>query len=172
MEDEGYKDYDAILDQDRRTRIVGLMMPSIFGTLGKWHEYVDSVQLNPSAPADVQRNFNRAKNLSLYAWYVYDFHQVAEMDAISTLEMALKQKFKECDVSSSQGLKNLLSKSVKLGWLSSELGMRGRAMADYRNCLAHGTTALHERSTRTLEVCAMCINELYTYERKASNGIT
>lgn len=170
MDDEGYKSFDAIPEQDVRSKNMGLVMPQIFGTLKTCHAYVDSVQLTHNAPEDVQRNFNRAKNLSLYAWYVYDFHQVAEMDAISTFEMALKNKFVQCETPAPQGLKNLYTRAVELNWISEHNGNDGRLLADYRNDLAHGTIMLHEQSVRTLAVCAMYINQLYPTTSEGSDA--
>lgn len=169
MDDEGYKAFDAILKQDERSKNVGLVRPRDYGTLEGWHAYVDSVQLNHTTPDDVQRNFNRAKNLSLYAWYVYDFHQVAEMDAISTFEMALKKKFKQHNMPIPQGLNNLYCRAIEEGWISEHRENYGRFLAKYRNDLAHGTTVLHEQSVRTLEICALYINQLFVPSDKCSH---
>lgn len=97
MEDECYKAFEDIMVQDPRSATMGLMVEP-YRTMEAWYAYVDSTQLNSGVPVEVRRNFDRAKNLSLYAWYVYDFHQVAEMDAISTLEMALRKKFEQLGI--------------------------------------------------------------------------
>jgi hypothetical protein len=167
--DTAYKGLEAILEQDVRSKNIGLVSPYDYGSLESWHAYVDLVCLNESAPDELKRNFNRAKNLSLYAWFVYDFHQVAEMDAISTLEMALKTRFEQESKKIPRGLKNLYNRAVEQGWIREQRGNDVRILADYRNDLAHGTTMLHDQSVRTLEVCAMYINQLYPIKNEVSD---
>ena len=50
--------------------------------------------LNLAAPEDVRRQFETARNLMLYAWFVFEFQTVAEMQAYGTLELALRTYFK------------------------------------------------------------------------------
>ena len=44
-------------------------------------------------PNEVSQLFETAKNISLYSWFVYRFHQVAELISYSALEMALRERY-------------------------------------------------------------------------------
>lgn len=48
--------------------------------------------LNPTVPEPVRVHFETAKNLYVYAWFVYRFHAVAEQQALATLELALRER--------------------------------------------------------------------------------
>lgn len=164
-----YKSFDEILVQDPRTANLGKMV-ALFSSLENWHAYIDRIQLIDAVHKSVRRNFDRAKNLSLYAWYVYDFHQVAEFDAISTLEMALKKTLKEHNIEPRRGLNLIVDQVWQQGWISEADKIRVKALADWRNQLAHGTTALHEESANTLELCAEQINRIAQTAKSQANG--
>lgn len=63
------------------------------GSLSDRHRTLNEINLHPGVPVDVRQSFETAKNLCLYTWFVYRFHQVAELHAYVTLEMALRTKF-------------------------------------------------------------------------------
>ncbi|WP_455387579.1 hypothetical protein [Petrachloros mirabilis] len=50
--------------------------------------------LSESAPGNVRALFDIARNLYLYAWFVYEFHNVAEQQVFACLEMALRERLK------------------------------------------------------------------------------
>lgn len=81
------KSLDEICSPDPRQK-------NFSGSLSDRHRILSEINLHPSVPVDVRQLFETAKNLSLYTWFVYRFHQVAELQAYVTLEMALKTKFK------------------------------------------------------------------------------
>lgn len=56
------------------------------------HEAVAWFQLNSTVPGSVQIHFETAKNIYLYAWCVFRFYPVAEQQAFSTLEFALRER--------------------------------------------------------------------------------
>ncbi|MBK1877970.1 hypothetical protein [Pelagicoccus mobilis] len=60
--------------------------------LGKRIQIIDQFKLIDTVPEKVQVQFETAKNLYLYAWFVYRFYPVAERQALSTLEMGLREK--------------------------------------------------------------------------------
>jgi hypothetical protein len=59
----------------------------------KHHADVASVRLAAFVPESVTARFETAKNLYLYAWFVYRFFPVAEFHALTTLEYGLKLRF-------------------------------------------------------------------------------
>lgn len=49
--------------------------------------------LGSAVPLKIRTHFETAKNLFLYAWFVYRFHPVAEQQALASLELALRERF-------------------------------------------------------------------------------
>lgn len=92
------------------------------------HQRVESLALNAGVPEDVRRNFEIAKNLLLYTWFVYEFQRPAAQQAFSTLEMALRLRFPDAvkmtsnkdgtEKSVAQTLRPLLDRARKEGLLN------------------------------------------------------
>jgi len=49
--------------------------------------------LGPNVPPEIRRQFEIARNLMLYSWFVFEFHIVAEQHAYGALERALREVF-------------------------------------------------------------------------------
>lgn len=91
------------------------------GSLEDNHSYLSSIILNDTVPLDVRQLFETAKNLSLYSWFAYRFHQVSELISYSALEMALREKYKkEYPGRKSPMLAGLLQHAKKHGWIRNE----------------------------------------------------
>jgi hypothetical protein len=76
-------------------------------------------------PLNVRQLFETAKNVSLYSWFVYRFHQVAELVAFSALELALRERAGHAENSPpthtrTPGLKELLVQAKKDRWIKTE----------------------------------------------------
>lgn len=86
------------------------------------HFKIDELRLNKNVPADIVVQFETAKNLFLYSYFVYRFHHIADLQAIATLELALKTKFDELGIQyrSNCGLGRLLEKAEENCLLVSE----------------------------------------------------
>ena len=56
---------------------------------------VGSFLLNSTVPEDIAIQFETAKNLYLYAWFVFRFYPVAERQVFATLEFALRERQSE-----------------------------------------------------------------------------
>ena len=54
------------------------------------YENISRFELHRDVPTEVHVHFDTARNLYLYAWFVYRFHVVAEQHALASLEMALR----------------------------------------------------------------------------------
>jgi hypothetical protein len=57
------------------------------------HRRLCLTKLNSKVPEDVRTQFQTALNLMLYAWFVFEFHTVAEQQAYGALELALRLRF-------------------------------------------------------------------------------
>lgn len=80
------KAFDEICCPDPRQK-------NFSGSLSERHRTLNEINLHPGVPVEVRQSFETAKNLCLYTWFVYRFHQVTELQAYVTLEMALRTKF-------------------------------------------------------------------------------
>jgi hypothetical protein len=57
------------------------------------HAHIAQLQLLPEVPEAIQIQFATAKNLCLYAWFVYRFYPVAQHQALACLEYGLRARF-------------------------------------------------------------------------------
>lgn len=67
-------------------------------TLDYLHSELSKIELSKSVPEEITIQFETAKNLFLYSWFVYRFHHIADLQAIAALELALKTKFDELKI--------------------------------------------------------------------------
>ena len=173
---EKLKPFEALLEPDTRWANLVLVDRSTgqFRPIGLEDHYqaLSLIKLSAATPEDVQSQFNTALMLGVYAWLYYPLHQIAELKAYSTVEMALRHRFPEtkgsfkrrfeqavkCGVINDHGFSHVTANdassieySEKLPWLVSEL----------RNDLAHGSATLHPGSLFTLRNCAEIVNQLF-----------
>lgn len=64
-------------------------------TTKDYHDAVAKLELNPSVPENIRHYYETARNLYLYAWYIYRFFPVAEQQALSCIEFALREHTQE-----------------------------------------------------------------------------
>jgi hypothetical protein len=91
------------------------------------HAALEEIVLSDEVPIDVRQLFETAKNLSLYSWFVYRFHQVSELISFSALEMALRERYlaenpidKKLRKKRPPSLYDLLQHAKKNGWINNE----------------------------------------------------
>jgi len=83
---------------DRRSGYKGVLidLPRDFAdAIERHHGQFEELRLNSAVPEAVQIQFATAKNLCLYAWFVFRFYPVAEHQALTCLEFALHSRFPE-----------------------------------------------------------------------------
>lgn len=98
------------------------------------HRVLAPIVLVDSVPIPVRQLFETAKNVSLYAWFVYRFHQVSEMVAYSALELALKTRYERenpvCEPKPvPRGLKQLLKHAQQEKWIENSRFTLSRTLA-------------------------------------------
>ena len=118
-----------------------------------------------------------ARNLAIYTWFCYAFHEISELKAYSTLEMALRLKFG----GGKNGFKKLLIDAVNSGLIkdrgfchireglkdsdsTSYVDRLPELMPRFRNELAHGSNRLNTGSFINLAICADFTNQLFAQE--------
>ena len=83
---EALRTLDSVMEPDPRNTYFGLYAPS----LEQRHKDIGALTLHSTVPKDVAIQFEIARNLYLYAWYVYRFHMVATKQVYATLELGLR----------------------------------------------------------------------------------
>lgn len=108
---------------------------------------VASFELDTRVPHPIRIHFETAKNLYAYAWFVYRFYPVAEQQALTSLEFALRERLAVEVAQSSRvgtrlprGLKNLLAEARKrelvsndrFSWTGERALQRARQRAEFQ----------------------------------------
>lgn len=107
------KSLDSVMEPDIRQQHLC--------TLEEMHQLLDDIVLNDEVPDDVYQLFETAKNLSLYSWFMYRFHQVSELVSYSALEMALRHRYLlDNPDKKAPTLQGLLNYAKQKKWLSNE----------------------------------------------------
>lgn len=99
-------------------------------TLAGQYDLIASFTLATAVPEDVAIHFETAKNLYLYAWFVFRFYPVAEQQALTSLEFALNKRLAEAHKkrypkAGPPGLSTLLSHARDVGLIRNE-ALNGR----------------------------------------------
>jgi hypothetical protein len=121
------KPLSEVTKPDPRHAQMVLELPEIHATLSE-------IVLSEHVPNNVRQLFETAKNVALYSWFVYRFHQVAELVAYSALELALKERagiteWAEPRKGQPRGLGRLLELAGNNGWLRTDDFLFVREMA-------------------------------------------
>ncbi len=90
--------------------------PPIYSLEQHYQRYA-MLQWPQDAPEEIVSGFVTAQHLAIYAWFVYPFSSVAELQAIATLEHALRRRMSN---EPARGLKGRLRHAVAAGWIKGE----------------------------------------------------
>ena len=63
--------------------------------LADHHGEVSAFALHAGVPQEIVLQYETARNVYLYAWFVYRFYTVAESQCLACLELALRERLKE-----------------------------------------------------------------------------
>ncbi len=94
-------------------------------SLADRHAEISRYELDIEIPLDVRVHFENARNLYLYAWFVYRFNAVAEGHALGSLEYALRLRlidggFVSAAKGDKMGLADLLKRAKKHDLIRNE----------------------------------------------------
>jgi hypothetical protein len=91
-------------------------------SLEQYYSKIDALILGTKVPKEIIQQFEIAKNLLLYSWYVYEFNPISEMHAISTVELSLKMKIGQTTIKAMKlkGLYKLLKYAIDNRWIVDE----------------------------------------------------
>lgn len=166
---EVVKNFETLFDADVRWKY---FCRGDTAYLKELHTEINAIELISVVPEDIVSQFNVARMLAVYAWSYFPLHQVAEMKAFSTLEMALRIRLSQ---NNKVAFKALLEKAVENGYLRDDIFSEfsslknvnaysiklPKVLSSLRNDLAHGSTSLNHGSVFTLRHCATIINSLF-----------
>lgn len=173
------KPIDSLLDPDPRYEIMARLDSPIVGghrpmQIGDMHQLVSPIVLNEYVPVEISQQFDLARVAFIYSWFAYELATLAEQQAYSVLEMALRKRAEaEAAPPKRRGLAALLKLATNRGWLrheefemswpgSTEKMSLLELLPHFRNELAHGSTNLFPQgSLEMLQNCALIINKLY-----------
>ena len=107
--------FEQMCEPDRRQSFFAVFEGASFrkSTLEDLYQEVSEFVLHPSVPEAIQINFDTARNIMLYSWFVYRFMPVAELQACSSLELALRIKFGLEHAEHAPTLAGLLKKAIE-----------------------------------------------------------
>lgn len=152
---------DIVCDPDPRTHVymkfdttTGQTSPRI---IKDQYELIACFVLNDAVPEDIAIHFETAKNLYLYAWFVYRFYPVAEQHALGSLEFALRERFPDFVREQSKkrgfGLKKLLNHAIENSHIKNEMFTTRKRWAWQRAEMRHS----FERMRKMQEAGLKCI---------------
>ena len=121
---------ETVCQPDPRSRFFGI--PHDDGPYGgkafeEHHRAISAFTLHSGVPEDILIQFETAKNIYLYAWFVYRFYPVAKSHAYACLELALRERLEPEMVEAGWekrehgfGLRNYLKFAAKKGYIRNE----------------------------------------------------
>ena len=99
------------------------------------HWSVSQYALGKQVPQEIHVQWDTARNIWLYGWFVYRFYTVAELQAYVVLELALRQKLGHT-TSKPPGLKKLISDAIEKKLVFDECIEQYRQIKDQQTVLA------------------------------------
>jgi hypothetical protein len=124
-----FKLFDEIYERDIRQNFFAILdsSGSRNRSLMDLYKDVSKFVLHPNVPEAIQVHFDTAKNILLYSWFVYRFLSVAETQAYSSLEYALRLKLGIDRTKEYPGLARLLKVAIEEKFISdSQIRMQQR----------------------------------------------
>ena len=113
------KPLDQITEPDERQKLFAISLDEVYDELR-------STTINLGVPSRVRELFDTAKNLSLYSWFVYEFHPIALSTGFQALEAALRERAKkEKPTLAKENLRTIMNHAITAGWIT-EKGVVGR----------------------------------------------
>jgi hypothetical protein len=171
----------ALLESDARFRdlvfhdaATGEVRPMCIDDL---RNMIAVVELNEYVPVTIRDQFDIARNVFVYSWFIYEFATLAEQQCFAVLEMALRHRLDPAappNTTRSPGLDKLLKAAVNQGWLKRDEFMvpsisganDAMCLLDFiprsRNHVMHGNIQLLPQGTPDImRLCADVMNKLF-----------
>lgn len=168
---EKFKSLEELTKMDEKHWLQGKISDFV-PDLKKMHEVLSRERLNEEVPNEIKGQFNVARNMALYTYFLYALTPEVQLKTYTIIEYALTLK-----EGSSEHLMlgKLLRLAVKRGWIS-DAGFRHienpsvssewckslqQNMRSLRNSQAHGTPLLIGDCLQHIQICADFVNQLF-----------
>lgn len=162
---EEFKTLDDVLNSDSRwdamvlvNRETGEVRPTaLLDHYGRVNEFI----LSNTVPEAIRSQFNIAKNLLLYSWFIYPFFSVAEMHVMGVLELSLRTRIGVAGMKDLKrmkkrhGLFSYIEYARGKGWIRNEdFSAYHRAPFDIgrQNYLAQKIGEMQERGLKEIQI--------------------
>lgn len=159
--------YQVILDKEEgQARYIELR---------DYHKAASRIHLHSGVPEEVRNHFATAQNLLVYSWFYYPFNVSAQLQALASVEFALKIKagLRFTPNGRPPGLKQLLEKAVKENWISDDNFSEIREMKAQASGKLSFTTIegkLVETYTETLKECLPKLRNMLAHGDSVLHG--
>jgi len=171
---ENLKSLDEIHKIDERHVLLEQITGRVLN-LEKLHAAVSEINLNSTVPEKIRGQFNVARNMAIYTYFMYSLAPEVHMKTYSVMEMALRDFY---DGDEKTNLKTLVRKAVESGVIQ-DAGFRhvpdnqensySKNFVDIypklRNSMAHGSSMLTPDCIDNIERCADFVNQLFPTEK-------
>lgn len=167
---EEIKTLQNLLEMDERHELMAQITGHILDQ-DKLHRAVSSIKLNEEVPADIRCQFNVARNMAFYTYFLYSLAPVVQLKTYILIEHALKIK----NGKGKPPFKHLIRLAVENEWIQDS-GFRHieepnveneycksliETLPNLRNEAAHGSNTLVGNCVFHLSSCADFINQLW-----------
>ena len=157
------KPYDQILEADSIWR--GFVLynhetgTSRDRTLRDHYSGIESITLMQSVPESVREQFDTARNLLLYSWFVYSFNPIAQLHAFSSVEYAIRIKSGKPLM-----LKAGLELAIKEQWIKDS-GFRYYDIIVPKDMLGNDTPPASSHDAKDIQACCKILLDSFPYLR-------
>jgi hypothetical protein len=177
---EEFKDLNALTSIDKIHALIGGITGRV-PDLPKRHAYVASITMHEGVPEAIRGQFNIARNMALYQYFMYSLAPEVQLKTYTIIEHALRLRN---DPSKKTAFAALLEKASAQGWLQDK-GFRHlenageensyvrslpKVLPLLRNEAAHGSSQLTPDCIGHLEKCADLVNQLFHPGGRQSNS--
>lgn len=96
-------------------------------TVEDHHRDISQINLDQSVPRKIVEQFETAKNVFLYAWFIYRFFPVSQHQALTSLELSLRERFQGelpkdyWNRKTPPTLSPLIKYAIDTGWITNEI---------------------------------------------------
>lgn len=144
--------------------------------IADYHRAVSSHRLNKTVPEVIQIHFDTARNLYLYAFFVYRFYPISEHQALACLELALRTRYgkeipkKYLGRSKFASLKPLFRYAVDKGDVRNEGFKRWHEAAEIRARSRYSMEKREEMREKDLEIIDLDYSEVQVADIDRNKG--
>jgi len=168
---ERLKNFDDLTKLDEKHGLLS-RFNGYLPNIEKMYEVISHEKLNSNVPDEIKGQFNVARNMALYTYYLYALAPEVQLKTYTIIEHALRLK---ANSKKRLMLRNLLELAVKNEWIKDR-GFRHLKISDdsmewchnlitvipsLRNSQAHGSTLLEPSCLHHIFVCADFLNQLF-----------